>query len=380
MIKRHSLKVDYLLLATVILLVVLGSVIVYSASYYELEIGLRIEADYYYFNVLIYALVGIILMLAISFFPYEYLKKLVPVILLVSVVFLVLVLVAGTSIKGGKRWLEYGGFTFMPSELAKVSIIFLTAWFVDRVGTKLRDYKVFALLFALGLIFVVLVYPQKDLATTLLLIALMMGMYLMAGARISHLLGISVIGVVFGIVAIMAESYRGSRMQIWKETLFDRAYLFTDAKRQIMNSIYAISSGGLTGRGLGMSEFSNLRLPDAYSDFIFAIYAEELGLVGSLLLLFLYAFLIYRVFKTALHCEDLFGFMLAGGTGLLIALHVIINVGVALAILPTTGLTLPFVSKGGTSLVILCMLLGVVLNISSKAHEGRATELNEKLQ
>ncbi len=371
MIKRHSLKIDNLLLLVVIVLVLFGTVVVYSASYYDLEIGFRQEAESYYQSMLFYSIIGIVAMLVISFIPYEKMKTFLPAILLVTVVSLIYVIFAGKMIKGARRWIPIGTFTFMPSELAKVALIFFIAWYVDRVGINIRDYKVLGLLIFGGISLVALVYPQKDLATILLLLALMIGMLFVSGTRFIYIAGISSFGVLAGIYFALSESYRSVRIQIWTETLFDRVYEFSDLKLQLMNSIYAISSGGIRGKGIGMSEFSNLRLPDAYSDFIFAIFSEEFGMIGGFILLLLYSFLIYRIFKIAMKCDDLFGFMIASGAGILIGLQVIINIGVALAILPTTGIPLPFISKGGTSILVLLMLVGVVLNISSKNAERR---------
>lgn len=371
MIKRHSLKIDYVLLATVIVLVLIGSVVVYSASYYDLEIGFREDGASYYQSMLLFSVIGVAAMIIISFIPYELLKKgsILFLIIAVTIASLFVVMAFGEEIKGAKRWIRVGSFTFMPAELAKVSLIFFISFYIDRVGTKIKQFKVFGLLLVSVLIMVALVYPQRDLATIMLLVILAITMMFVGGAKISNLLSLIPLGGIAFLIMAFKESYRGSRLKIWRETIFDRVYEFSDAKRQLMNSIYAVSSGGVRGKGIGMSEFSNLRLPDAYSDFIFAVFAEEFGFIGSLILLALYSFLVYRIFKIAMDCEDLFGFLVASGTGLVISLQVIINVGVALAILPTTGIPLPFISKGGTSIIITLMLMGVVLNISSKNSE-----------
>lgn len=369
MIKRSSFKIDYALLLVVIAMVVFGTVVVYSASFYELEIGFRDPPDYHFRQMLLYAVIGIGLMLVTSFVPYEYIKKMVPYIIGFTLISLIAVIFFGEEINGAKRWIKIQGFTFMPSELAKISIVFLTAWFADRVGKYIRDIKVLSFLLIALLVLVVLVIPQKDLATVIIMTSLIFCLLMLSNIRTSHLVLMAGGASVMGFLLIIFESYRGSRIKIWVDTIFDRTYAFSDEKRQIMNSIYAISSGGMKGRGLGFSEFSNMRLSEAYSDFVFAIFAEEFGFLGSLILLALYAFLIYRIFKIAFGCEDLFGFLIAAGTGLIIGFHVLISVGVALSILPTTGIALPFISKGGSSLVILLMMVGVVLNIGSRNNE-----------
>lgn len=379
MIKRSSLKIDYWLLFVVIALVALGTVVVYSASFYELEIGFRDPPDYHYKQMLLYATVGIALMILTSFVPYEFIKRIVPVILIVTVLTLFAVIFFGEEINGAKRWIKIGGLTFMPSELAKISIIFLIAWYADKVGKYIKDVRFLGLLLGALAFLLVLVVPQRDLATIVIMLALMLCLLWIANIRRIHLATITGLGIVMGMGLLFWESYRGSRIKIWMETIFDRTYMFSDEKRQIMNSIYAISSGGIRGRGLGFSEFSNMRLSEAYSDFVFAIFAEEFGFIGSLMLLALYAFLLRRIFKVAFECEDLFGFLVAAGTGLIIAFHVLISVGVALAILPTTGIALPFISKGGSSLVILLMMVGVVLNISSHNNEKRQEKKAEAI-
>lgn len=372
--KRSSLKIDYWLLFVVIVLVVLGTIVVYSASFYELEIGFRDPPDYHYKQMLLYATIGIGLMIFTSFVPYEVIKKLVPALFLVTVISLFAVIFFGEEINGAKRWIKIQGFTFMPSELAKISIVFIIAWYADKVGSYLKDVRFLAILLGVLSFLVILVIPQRDLATVVIMLALMLTLLWISNIKKSHLFAITGLGIGMGTILLFWESYRGSRVKIWMDTIFDRNYLFSDERRQIMNSIYAISSGGIRGRGLGFSEFSNMRLSEAYSDFVFAIFAEEFGFVGSLILLLLYALLLRRIFKIAFECEDLFGFLIAAGTGLIIAFHVLISVGVALAILPTTGIALPFISKGGSSLVILMMMVGVVLNISSHNNEKKAVK------
>lgn len=372
--KRSSLKIDYWLLFVVIVLVVLGTIVVYSASFYELEIGFRDPPDYHYKQMLLYATIGIGLMIFTSFVPYEVIKKLVPTLFLVTVISLFAVIFFGEEINGAKRWIKIQGFTFMPSELAKISIVFIIAWYADKVGSYLKDVRFLAILLGVLSFLVILVIPQRDLATVVIMLALMLTLLWISNIKKSHLFAITGLGIGMGTILLFWESYRGSRVKIWMDTIFDRNYLFSDERRQIMNSIYAISSGGIRGRGLGFSEFSNMRLSEAYSDFVFAIFAEEFGFVGSLILLLLYALLLRRIFKIAFECEDLFGFLIAAGTGLIIAFHVLISVGVALAILPTTGIALPFISKGGSSLVILMMMVGVVLNISSHNNEKKAVK------
>ncbi len=369
--KRNSIKIDYPLLVVVVLLVFIGALTVFSASYYELEIGMRESAHRYFKTNLIYASVGLILMLVMSFFPYEAIKKFIRTIIIITIVSMVYVIFWGESFYGAKRWIRLGSITFMPLELTKACVIVLIAWYRDRFSENFKSFKSFSYIFLACMALVVLAIPQKDLATVVLLMGLIILLLFVVGTKVRNLLSVVAIGGVMSLILLFIESYRLERITIWLDTLFDRTYMFSDQKRQIMNSIYAISSGGLSGKGIGMSEFSKFRLSQSYSDFIFSIYVEEFGLIGAFVLLVLFAFLIYRIFKIAMECDDIFGFTIAAGTGILILLQIIINIGVALAILPTTGIPLPFISKGGTSLLILLILVGVVLNISSSNNQRK---------
>ncbi len=369
--KRYSLKIDYPLLIVIILLVFIGTLAVFSASYYELEIGLRLEAHHYFKMNLIYAGIGLFSMILVSFFPYEAIKKFVRIICIIVLFLMVYVIIDGRDFYGAKRWIQIGSMTIMPLEFAKACLILIIAKYADKAGANIKNIKPFAIILAMCSVFIALAIPEKDLATIVLMIFLILTLLYVIGASFKHLLVIFIVGAVFAIILLYAESYRMPRITIWLDTLFDRNYVFSDDKRQIMNSIYAISSGEIFGKGLGMSDFSKLRLPEAYSDFIFSIVVEEFGFVGLLVILSLFAFLIYRIFKIAMECDDTFGFTIAAGTGILILLQVLINVGVALALLPTTGITLPFISKGGSSLIVLLLLLGVVLNISTSNSERK---------
>ncbi len=369
--KRYSLKIDYPLLVVVVFLVFIGTLSVFSASYYELEIGMRQEAYHYFKMNLIYAAVGLFSMLVVSFIPYETIKKLVKYIAAVTVFLMVYVIVDGSEYLGAKRWIEVGGITIMPLEFAKATLILIIAWFADRYGDDIRDLKKLLIVLCVSAFFIGLAIPEKDLATVALMTTLIVALLYVAGANFKHISFIIILGIVMAVILVYAESYRMPRITIWLDTIFDRNYVFTDEKRQIMNSIYAISSGEIFGKGLGMSDFSKLRLPEAYSDFIFSIFVEEFGFIGFLIILSMFAFLVYRIFKIAMECNDVFGFTIASGTGILISLQVIVNVGVALALVPTTGITLPFISKGGSSLLVLLLLLGVVLNISTSNNERK---------
>lgn len=376
--KRYAVKIDYWLLIAVVLFVFIGALAVYSASYYELEVSLRYEAHRFFKMNLIYSGIGLMIMLIVSFVPYELIKKFIYPIAIVTILAMLYVWFFGIELKGARRWIELGSVTFMPLELTKITLILVIAKVMDRVGRNIKNINTLGMTLLICFFFLGLALPEKDMATTVLMLAMVFLLLYVNGAKFKHLFLIALVGMIFALILLYSESYRTARVSIWLETLFDNQYEFSDDKRQIMNSIYAISSGELAGKGIGMSAFSKLRLPEAYSDFIFAVLVEETGFIGLLVILLLYAFLIYRIFKIAIECDDAFGYTIASGSGILIMLQVIINIGVTLAIFPTTGITLPFISKGGTSLVMLLLMVGVVLNISASNKERKFNLENRK--
>lgn len=365
--KLKFMKIDLLLLMFVLLLVFFGSAIVYSASYYELGVDFNQESHGYLLSTLFFAVLGIISMLVMSFIDFKFHKYLVSIYILLTLALLILVLFIGEDIKGSVRTIKITSrLTIMPSEIAKACLIFSLAFFISNNKKHIKKFVFLTFLILFSLIFVGLVYLQNDFSTSVLILSLVVSLFLISGFKFKHLLiyALICISMVFFVIN-KKDSFRSDRMEIWQKTLTDRSYIYEDSRSQIMNSIYAISTGRTTGKGPGLGEFSNLRLSEAYADFIFSVYAEEYGFIGSVLLLLIFLFIIYRIFKIAIECDDFFGFLIAAGVGILISYQVVINVGVALAILPTTGITLPFVSKGGSSLVVNLALIGVVLNISS---------------
>ncbi len=368
---RKFLKIDFMLFLSVSVMVVIGLVMVYSSSYYNLEIIKKMSPTIYFMKSVKYAAVGFFGMIVLTFINYENYKKYFPAIYIVTGILLILVLFLGKEYYGAKRWLNLAGFQFMPSEIAKISVVLclsavLTIIRESETEFNSKGHLAFVVLFSL---IPILIYFERDYSTTALIAMLIFLMMFLANVDFKILITMISVGLFVSTLSIFKVGYRSSRVAIWLQTIFDRSYVFSDDRFQIMNSIYAVSSGGIKGKFIGMSDFKAARLPEAPSDFICAIWAEETGLIGSIFMLLLFIFIIYRIFRIAMRCEDRFGFMVAAGTGVLIALQVIINIGVVIAILPVTGIPLPFVSMGGTSLIVMLALIGIVLNISSKNLE-----------
>ncbi|MCK8061318.1 MULTISPECIES: FtsW/RodA/SpoVE family cell cycle protein [unclassified Fusibacter] len=369
---KKNVKFDYFLLTAVLALVALGVVMVYSSSFYNMIVKHNSPQKMLYEG-LKFAGAGTIGMFVMSLFNYKKLFKLVPFLYITAITLSGAVLIFGKRIYGAKRWIDLGVMngTIMPSEIAKIAIIFTFAGLVSLAGDRIKGLRQYSLMLGLLSALCLLTAVQPDFSTAALMFTLGLIMLFIARVNMMHLLSTTGILMLAGVGYVSIAEYRIKRVLIWWHNLKDTTYVFEDARRQITYSVYALSSGGMNGAGLGMSELKNLRLPEPYNDFIFAIIGEELGFIGSVLVLLLFTFVIFRVFSIAFHCKDIFGFMIAAGTGVLISLQVVINVGVVLNLLPTTGIPLPFVSKGGTSLIILMMLMGVVLNISlqNKLHE-----------
>lgn len=358
-------KIDYVLLFMTILLVVLGVVMVYSTSYYNMLIDHR-SPDFLFKSSLNYAIIGIVVMIVVSMINYRFFKYVAPFMYVVATLLSIVVLLVGEDFKGGTRWIiiPFLNISFMPSELTKIAIILTFAWYIGMAGKRIGEFSHFLKLFVLLGILAGLTIFQRDLSTTALIVALGVSMMFIGKCRFRYLFITMAICVCLLAGYLHLFPYSMDRINVWTSSVTDRVYEFDDGKYQIMYSVYAIGSGGLTGKGFGMGELKFMRLPEPYNDFIFAIICEEFGLWGALLVLLIFVIILHRIFAIAMATKDHFSYLVASGTGLLIAYQVIINIGVVTNILPTTGITLPFVSKGGTSVVILMFLIGVVLNIS----------------
>ncbi len=356
----------------VLLLVAIGLVMVYSTSYYNMLAADK-SPETIFKSGIRYAVIGTILMLFVTQVNYRIYRKLAVAFYIAAGAASILVLRFGEKMKGGQRWLVIPkvGISFMPSELVKVSIVILFAWLIALAGPRMKEFKHFLVSTLLLVIVAFLTILQRDFSTTAIIIVLGMLILFVGGCKLLHIAGLGALGTMGAAFYVVIKNYSSARINTWLNGFFDRVYAFSDDKHQIIYSIYAVGAGGLKGKGLGMSEMKLLRLPDAYNDFIFAIICEEFGFWGALLVLACFAFIVYRIFLIALKTKDLFGSMIAAGTAILIAMQVVINVGVVTNLLPTTGITLPFISKGGTSLVLMMFLVGVVLNISLQPNQTR---------
>ncbi|MDR0841084.1 MAG: putative lipid II flippase FtsW [Christensenellaceae bacterium] len=364
--KRRSLKtgqMDFWLYAAVLILCAFGLIMVFSASYYYAQNNEKLDYDGFYFmrHQAAYLAIGIVVMYVASRVNYHKLESLRGVALALVMLLMLLVVFIGVELNGAKRWLQLGPVQFQPSEMAKFALVLYMASFMAKRAAYMRDFKkgVVPMLIVMGVLCALLLV-QRNMSMMMIVLLIGIAMLFIGGADIKHLMGLCFLTVpLFFLLAYIAP-YRWARLTIftdpWKDPL-DKGY-------QLIQSLYALGSGGLFGKGLNFSTQKLLFLTYGESDFIFAIIGEELGLIGCVLLMLLYFFLICRGIRIAAKCKDRFGSLLAAGITTVIALQVAVNIGVVTSSVPPTGQTLPFVSSGGTSLVIFMAAVGVLLNIS----------------
>ncbi|MBI2528114.1 MAG: putative lipid II flippase FtsW [Candidatus Rokubacteria bacterium] len=364
----RKLSPDPWLFGVVLTLVLFGVVMVYSAS-------AIIAADrfgdplFFLRKQLFWALLGAGCLWAAMRLDYRTLARLVVPLLALSFVLLVLVLVPpfGQSINGTRRWFRVGPLSFQPVELAKLSLVLYLAAFLTRRPGAVRS-------FGRGLLPPLLVAGamagltilQPDLGNSLTLVVLAMALAYLAGARASHLAVVVMAALPVVAVLVTMTPYRWRRMVAFVRPWDDPQ----GSGFQIIQSFLALGSGGWLGRGLGESKQKLFYLPEPYTDFIFAIIGEELGLVGGLGVILLFAVVIWRGLRVGLRAPDAFGSYLALGLTLLVATQTLVNLGVVMGALPTKGLPLPFISFGGSALLMTMFSAGVLLNISQHASAG----------
>lgn len=308
-------------------------------------------------------LIGILLAAAITAVDYRHLKKFSIPLYVIGAGLLIAVLVHGATIGGATRWLRLpGGQTFQPSELAKVALVVFLAHYADRYSRYMPGFlRGFVVPGMFVLVYLVLIFKEPDWGATVLLATVSGAVALLGGLRWRYVLIPAVLGFVLLLVAIQFNPVRRERVRSW---LDPEASKETVAGYQGWQGVVAIGSGGLTGRGLGDSRAKFGSLPVHETDFIFCIIAEELGLAGALPVLAAFAVLILCGFYIAWHARDPFGMLLAAGITLLIGLQACINIGVATAALPNKGIPLPFISRGGSNLVIMLGCVGILLSVA----------------
>jgi len=360
---------DFTLMIAVILLVFIGIIMVFSSSWPD---ALYKKGDGYYFlkKQLIASVIGLFGMLFFMNFDYWRLNRLAKLIYIGSIISGLLIFTPlGIELNGARRWINLGFTTFMPSDAIKLGSIIFMASFLAKRKDKIRSFtggfipSLLIVGFSCGMILI-----QKSLSVSLTLGLTLIILLFIAGTKIWHLIGLGVIGVSGVVAAIIAEPFRMNRIISFADPFKYKSSIGWQA----VQSLYALGSGGLFGLGLGKSRQKFFYIPEPYNDFIFSIIGEELGFLGSVTVILLFILVIWRGIRIAISVKDLFGCLLASGIVSLITVQTMIHIAVVTSSIPPTGIPLPFISYGGTSLMLYMASVGILLNISRHTEMDRS--------
>lgn len=357
---------DFILLIVTLTLLTVGLIMVYSAS--AVWADYKFEDSFFFAKrQMLFAGVGIVAMFFIMNVNYWTWRTFAKMIIIICFVMLVLVLIPGVgNVRNGSRsWIGVGAFSIQPSEFMKLAMIVFLAKYLSERQKVITSFKK-GLIPSLGLVFLAfgMIMLQPDLGTGTVMVGTSVVMIFVSGARIAHFGALGLIGIAGFVGLVISAPYRMKRITSFLDPWSDPL----GSGFQMIQSLFAIGPGGLFGLGLGESRQKFFYLPEPQTDFIFAILAEELGFIGGSFVLLLFALLLWRGIRISLGAPDLFGSFLAVGIIAMIAIQVMINVGVVTGLMPVTGITLPFLSYGGSSLTLMLMAVGVLLNISRYAR------------
>jgi cell division protein FtsW len=356
---------DYAILATALSLVVIGVIFVYSSSF-AIALAHYDDINYFFFRQIFAAALGLGALIFFMSIDYHRLRVFSPIIMLAAVVSLAAVLFIGDDAYGAKRWIDFGPMPFQPSEFAKLAlIIYISAW----LASYRRDLTSFGsgfmpFIFAVGVV-AALILMEPDTGTAAVIVATTLALFFIAGGSLVHVLTLGSTGLVAGVLLILTEGYRAQRLLAFTSAETDPDGLGF----QTLQLLIALGSGGLEGLGLGVSRQKFFYIPGAHTDGIFAIIGEEVGFIGAMIVIGLFAYLVYRGFRVAMRAHDDFGTYLAMGVTCWIAFQTLVNLGGITRSIPLTGIPLPFVSYGGSSLIMVMAGVGVLLSVSRYSRE-----------
>lgn len=371
--KEKKWRIDFLLLFSVILLVAFGVLMVYSASFYSAQLTCG-DSMFFMKKQLVGAIIGLASMIILYFIDYRFLKKLKWISLIVSLVLLLLVFVPSIGVKvyGARRWINLGFFTLQPSEIAKFGFIIFASSSLAKMQRQVKSFKGILPTLIAGGIICCLIILEPNMSITICVGVTMITMLFVGGARFKHFCFLAIPIALLVPLLIILEPYRLRRLVAFLDP-------FASASSegfQLVQSLYAVGSGGLFGVGLFNSRQKYLFLPFAESDFIFSIIAEEFGFVGSCVLILVFGIIIARGIIIAMKAPTRFGSYLASGITTIIAVQLVVNIAVVTGSIPPTGLPLPFISAGSTSLVMFMSAIGVLLNIDKQSYLLGIKKLN----
>lgn len=360
---------DYELVFIVLFLLSFGLILLYSTSSY---VGVTDYGDSAYFlrKQLLFTILGLGLMTLIAFIPYRVWRYLSFPALLISIGLIVLITRYGEEVNGAKRWLKFGGINIQPSEVAKIAVIILTAFLIEVIGRR-RLQKAWGFLLPMvpsGIIAVMLLKITNNMSSALIVLAIAFGMLFVACPSYRRFIVLAVMGVAGGaavvayVVRMAGQSemgFRGGRVLVW----LDPQSYAGDTGFQTLQALYAIGSGGLFGKGLGQS-MQKIVVPEVQNDMIFSIICEELGIFGAVAIMVLFVLLIWRFILVAGNAVDLYGALVVTGVITHVAVQALLNIAVVTNTVPNTGVTLPFISYGGSSLFFLLAEIGMVMSVA----------------
>jgi len=368
--QKYTAAYDVKLLFPVLFLVGIGIVMVYSASS---AVALNMFGSGYYFlkRQALFALIGTVALVVCRHLPYNLYRSLTYPLLLLSMVFLAAIHISGLGYAAGgsTRWLRIGSFAFQPSEFARLALIIYLAYSMDKKKELLKQFSIGFLPHMLVLsVFTVLIFMQPDFGSVVIFGAMTWIMLFVGGVRLRHLLSTLILILPVAYYVMINAEYRLKRLL----SFLNPWQYPADEGYQVIHSMMAFGTGGLWGTGIGQGYQKLFYLPEPHTDFIFSVIGEELGLIGVLVILGLYGWILWRGVTIARNADDTFGAYMAMGLTIAITLQVCINMGVTLGLLPTKGLTLPFLSYGGTSLILNMASMGILMNIAAPAMKAGA--------
>ncbi len=356
----------------VLFLTLFSVLVVYSSTGSLAYLKKSGNTEYYLFRQLMFIAVGLVLMYLIHRINYIYFLRISQLLLYISIPMLILTYLLGPSINEARRWLVLPGtgFTFQTSDLAKLAIIMYLARGLSKKQDEVKNFKTTFLPLAGAIVVICLLIAPSDLSTAVVILISSVLMLFIGRSKISHILGFLAVLIVAGSLSILIAFQLGApgRVATWKSRI-ESYFNEEEESYQAQQAKIAIAKGELLGQGPGHSRQKNF-LPNPYSDFIYAIIIEEYGLIGGIFIIFLYLYLLFRTVRIVLKSDKTFGALLAVGLSIMLVLQAFINMAVATNLLPVTGLTLPLISMGGTSVLISSISLGIILSVSRYIEEN----------
>jgi cell division protein FtsW len=359
---------DYILLATIFLLLTIGIIMVFSSSYI-MAYKWYGNSFYFFSRQVIFAGIALLVFLVAIKIDYHLWRKFAIPILLLSIFLLIMLYMPGFAryIRGARRWINIGPISFQPSELAKIALILYIADCLTRKKAKLISSFVWGILpiFIITVFIFYLIFRQPDFSTAIVIMGCSFIMLFIGGSQITQLFAMIVLLIPSGLLLALGKAYRRTRLlsflNPWEDPL--------NSGFHIIQSLLALGSGGLFGVGIAQSRQKYFYLPDQHTDFIFSIIGEELGFIGALAIIILFLIFLWRGFSVSLKARDTFGLLLGAGITSMIVFQALVNISVVTKMIPTTGISLPFISYGGSSLITNMFCCGILLNISKNTVE-----------